>query len=103
MHREMDKAEAIRQKGIRRRKARIAFFTALILKAGILHGRGAPVGNGKGESLWNTVLTGIRTAALRCWGWAVCACLLEPGGTAIDYARAGALVDEAVRGGITYF
>ena len=28
---------------------------------------------------------------------------LEPGGTAIDYARAGALVDEAVRGGITYF
>ena len=24
---------------------------------------------------------------------------LEPGGTAIDYARAGALVDEAVRGG----
>ena len=28
---------------------------------------------------------------------------LEPGGAAIDYARAGALVDEAVRGGITYF
>ena len=26
---------------------------------------------------------------------------LEPGGTAIDYARAGALVDEAVRGGIS--
>ncbi len=80
------------------------FRRALILKAGILHGRGAPVGNGKGESLWNTVLTGIRTAAHRCWAGAVCALpTLEPGGTAIDYARAGALVDEAVRGGITYF
>ena len=77
MHREMDEAEAIRPKGNRERKSpalRIFFAASLILKAGILHGRGAPVGNGKGESLWNTVLTGIRTAALRCWGWAVCAC-----------------------------
>ena len=76
MHREMDEAEAIRPKGNREKKSPALHFfrRALILKAGILHGRGAPVGNGKGESLWNTVLTGIRTAALRCWGWAVCAC-----------------------------
>ena len=70
MHREMDEAEAIRPRGSREKKSPALHFfrRALILKAGILHGRGAPVG-----------------------------------GAAIDYARAGALVDEAVRGGITYF
>ena len=47
MHREMDEAEAIRPKGNREKKSPALHFfrRALILKAGILHGRGAPVGN----------------------------------------------------------
>ena len=106
MHREMDEAEAIRPKGESgEEKPRIAFFpprpytesrnTARARRARGKRKRGIVMEyRSYRDTDCRPSLLGLGCMRLPT---------LEPGGTAIDCARAGALVDEAVRGGITYF